>query len=69
VCQKNPHRIAELKTSIQSETEAISTENLTMIPKSFAFRSHKVLRGISHGTHCNVTNTLPMRVEQSVKVS
>jgi hypothetical protein len=36
VFHKNPHTIPELKTAIQSETEAISAETLAKILKSFA---------------------------------
>jgi hypothetical protein len=41
--QKNQHTIPELKTAIQSKTEATSTETLTKVLNNFALCLHKFM--------------------------
>jgi hypothetical protein len=42
VFQKNPHTIPELKTAIQSDSEAITSEILTKTLKNFVHCMHTV---------------------------
>jgi hypothetical protein len=42
VFQKNPYKILELKTAMQSEIEAISTETITKVLNNFVLQLHEV---------------------------
>jgi hypothetical protein len=42
VFQKNPHTIAELKTTTQSEIETVSAYTQTNVPNKFFLRLYKV---------------------------